>query len=214
MTEREIRKAAALIAVRDASAGPEVLVIERSAASRFLPGYISFPGGRTDDEDVRLARRWFGEEAEAARASAVRELLEEVGLALTSKGLRAAGHDDVGAIDAAPPALDTIREIARWVAPEDVPVRFDATYFAVAAPSGVEPTPDDGEIVAAWWAPPSELLADWEDEKVRLYWPTYVTLQALEACSSAEEVLAIQIVTREPDDDELERLHRSTFWQD
>ena len=214
MTEREIRKAAALIAVRDASGGPEVLVIERSAASRFLPGYISFPGGRTDDEDVGLARRWFGEEAEAARASAVRELLEEVGLALTSEGLRATRHDDVAAIDEAPPEVERMREIARWIAPEDVPVRFDATYFAVSSPAGVEPTPDDGEIVAAWWAPPGELLADWEDEKVRLYWPTYFTLRALEACASAEEVLAIHLVTRDPDDDELERLHHSTFWQD
>lgn len=214
MTEREIRKAAAVIAVRDASGGPEVLVIERSAASRFLPGYVSFPGGRTDDEDVALARRWFGDEAEAARASAVRELLEEVGLALTSDGLRAAAHDDVGAIDAAPPDAAHLRAIARWIAPEDVPVRFDATYFAVASPPGVEPTPDDGEIVASWWASPTELLAEWEDEKARLYWPTYLTMRSLETCASIDEVLAIDLVTREPDDDELERLHRSTFWQD
>src|SRR5437762_6197430 len=111
VTEREIRKAAALIAVRDASTGPEVLVIERSAASRFLPGYISFPGGRTDEEDSELARRWFGDRAEAARATAVRELLEEVGLALTLDGLRTAPHDDATAIDAAPPHAETLREI-------------------------------------------------------------------------------------------------------
>lgn len=214
MTERGIRKAAAVIAVRDTSDGPEVLVIERSAASRFLPGYISFPGGRTDDEDVALARRWFGDETEAARASAVRELLEEVGLALREDGLRAAEHDDVAAIDEAPPHVATLRAIARWVAPEDVPVRFDATYFAVAAPSGIDPTPDGGEIAAAWWVSPGDLLADWENEKARLYWPTYLTVRSLEACASAQEVLEIDLVTREPDDDELERLHRSTFWQD
>jgi 8-oxo-dGTP pyrophosphatase MutT (NUDIX family) len=214
VTEREIRKAAALIAVRDASGGPEVLVIERSGGSRFLPGYISFPGGRTDDDDAGLARRWFGDDAEAARASAVRELLEEVGLALRSDGLRPARHDDVAAIDDAPPEAATLRAVARWIAPEDVPVRFDATYFAVASPRGVEPTPDDGEIVAAWWASPGELLADWQVEKVRLYWPTYFTLRSLEACASVAEVLATELITREPDDDELERLHRSTFWQD
>ena len=41
----DIRKAASVIAVRDAADGPEVLVVERSAASRFLPGYVVFPGG-------------------------------------------------------------------------------------------------------------------------------------------------------------------------
>jgi hypothetical protein len=84
----------------------------------------------------------------------------------------------------------------------------------VASPAGIEPTPDDGEIVAAWWVPPGELLEDWEVERTRLYWPTYFTMRSLETCVSVEEVLAIDLVTREPHDDELERLHRSTFWQD
>ena len=163
---------------------------------------------------MALARRWFGDGDESARASAVRELLEEVGLALTSDGLRQAAHDDVGTIDASPPDVAALRAIARWIAPEDVPVRFDATYFAVASSAGIEPTPDDSEIVAAWWVSPGELLADWEVEKVQLYWPTYFTMRSLETCASVEEVLAIDLVTREPDDDELERLHRSTFWQD
>jgi len=55
-----IRKAAAVIAVRDGAGGPEVLVLERSAGSRFLPGYVAFPGGATDAEDAAHAERWFG----------------------------------------------------------------------------------------------------------------------------------------------------------
>ncbi len=210
----EIRKAAAVIAVRDAEGGPQILVIERSSGSRFLPGYVSFPGGKTDDEDRELAGRWFSDPEEASRASAIRELLEEVGLALTEGGLHAAAHEDFAAIDAAPPPADRLRQIAHWVAPEDVPVRFDASYFAVGGSDDADPTPDGGEIAAAWWVSPKTLLAEWRAEKVKLYWPTYLTMLALADCSSADELLALDIDTREPDDDELENLFRSVFYQD
>ena len=59
----QIRHAASVVAVREgADAEPEVLVLERGAASRFLPGYVVFPGGAVDDDDAALAARWFGDE--------------------------------------------------------------------------------------------------------------------------------------------------------
>jgi 8-oxo-dGTP pyrophosphatase MutT (NUDIX family) len=85
--EEVIRKAASVIAVREGADAPEVLVLERSAASRFLPGYVVFPGGAADDEDAELAVRWFGSPDESARACAVRELAEEAGLLLTRDGI-------------------------------------------------------------------------------------------------------------------------------
>lgn len=212
----DIRRAAVVIAARAGERGPEVLVLERSGASRFLPGYVAFPGGAVDAEDERLAERWFGSAAEAARACAVRELLEEVGLALTATGLaRAEAADEaLRAIDGSPPATAQLARIAHWIAPETVPVRFDAEYFAVAAPVGVEPEPDGREIAAAWWSSPARLLAEWERGRRRLYWPTYHTVRALATCASVEELLALEIPTREPDEDEVARLPRSTFWQD
>ena len=45
----EIREAASAVVARDAEEGLEVLVLERSAASRFLPGYVAFPGGSTEE---------------------------------------------------------------------------------------------------------------------------------------------------------------------
>jgi 8-oxo-dGTP pyrophosphatase MutT (NUDIX family) len=216
MPRVDIRRAAVVIAARPGPDGPEVLVLERSGASRFLPGYVAFPGGAVDAQDERLAERWFGRAAEAARACAVRELLEEVGLALTGDGLaRADGPaDPLRAIDGAPPTASQLVRIAHWVAPEDVPVRFDAEYFAVAAPLGLEPVPDGREIAAAWWSSPGRLLAEWEQGRRKLYWPTYHTVRALAACGSVAELLALEIPTREPDEGELARLPRSTFWQD
>ncbi len=137
-----------MIAVRDADDGPEVLVLERSSGSRFLPGYVVFPGGAVDAGDEGLAQAWFGSAAEAARAAAVRELAEEAGLALTATGLALADPGDpMAALAASPPNRDQLAEVAHWVAPEEVPVRFDARYYAVASPLGLDPVPDGQEAV-------------------------------------------------------------------
>lgn len=210
-----IREAASVIAVRESADGPQVLVVERSAASRFLPGYVVFPGGAVDPADERLAVGWFGSAGEAARAAAVRELAEEAGLVLTATGLEAADPaSPLAPADAAPPTLDLLHEVAHWVAPEDVPVRFDARYFAVAASPGLEPIHDGHEAADAWWTSPAELLAGWEAGRRKLYWPTWITVRALADCGSVRDLLALRIDTREPDDDEVDRLPRSVFWQD
>lgn len=216
MRRVDIRRAAVVIAARPGEDGPEVLVLERSAESRFLPGYVAFPGGAVDAEDERLAERWFGTAAEAARACAVRELLEEVGFALTAAGLARAepAAEPLRAIDGSPPGTAQLVRIAHWVAPEEVPVRFDAEYFAVVAPPGLEPEPDGREIAAAWWSSPARLLAEWEQGRRKLYWPTYHTVRALAGCGGVDELLALEIPTREPDEDEVVRLPRSTFWQE
>lgn len=204
-----------MIAVREDRGGPEVLVVERSQQSRFLPGYVVFPGGAVDGEDAARATAWFGSAAEDARAAAVRELAEEAGLVLTSRGLEPVARDDpVAPADEAPPAIEQLHEVAHWVAPEDVPVRFDARYFAVAAPNALEPVADGTEAARAWWAAPGQLVADWEAGERKLYWPTLVTMRALARCQSEEELIGLRIQTREPDDAEVDRLPRSVFWQD
>lgn len=210
----EIREAASVIAARDGERGLEVLVLERGGSSRFLPGYVAFPGGSTDPGDVALAERWFGTGEEAVRACAVRELLEEVGLALTSEGLVEADGRMSDQLDVSPPRPEQLREIAHWVAPSRVPVRFDARFFAVRAPLGLRLAPDGGETADAWWAWPGELLEDWRAERRRLYWPTYFTVRAISPCATVAELLDLRLDTREPDPGELERLPRSTFWQD
>jgi 8-oxo-dGTP pyrophosphatase MutT (NUDIX family) len=212
-----IREAASVIAVRASADDPQVLVLERSAASRFLPGYVVFPGGAADAGDADLAARWFGSSREAARACAVRELAEEAGLALTGGGLMVGGVMGGGAleaVDARPPTPEQLGELARWVAPETVPVRFDARYFVVTGGDGPATTPDGTEAVAAWWVSPRELLREWEAGTRKLYWPTWFTLQALARAETLQDLLALRIRTREPDDAELERLPRSVFWQD
>jgi 8-oxo-dGTP pyrophosphatase MutT (NUDIX family) len=208
----EIRKAASALVARAAGDGFEVLVLERASSSRFLPNYVAFPGGSVEAGDAGLASRWFGTDGEAARACAVRELVEEVAVAVTASGLESARS--LERVDAAPPPPWRLPEIAHWIAPEEVPVRFDARYFAIEAPTALRVVPDGVETADAWWISPRELLAEWEAGRRKLFWPTYFTVDAVARCGSVDELLALRITTREPDDDELERLPRSTFWQD
>jgi 8-oxo-dGTP pyrophosphatase MutT (NUDIX family) len=187
----------------------EVLVVQRGAASRFLAGYVTFPGGAVDETDAELAVRWMGDPEQASRAAAVRELAEEVSLVLTAAGLLTTG--DLSAVDASPPAVAQLPEIARWVAPESVAVRFDAPYFAVAAPGGLDPTPDGGETAAAWWTTPRQLVAEWQDGTRRLYWPTYFTVLHLLGCAGVDDLLALRFEAREPTTEEELTLPSSVF---
>jgi len=211
--EEGLRKAASVIVARDGADGLEVVVLERGGRSRFLPGYVAFPGGSVDAEDAGLAERWFGTAAESARACAVRELLEEVGLALTAGGLEESADRTLEALSS-PPTPDQLPEVAHWVAPSQVPVRFDARYFALEAPAGLHLVPDGDETAAAWWESPRELLEASRTGQRKLYWPTYFTVQAIAGCERVDDLLALRIDTREPDSDEVERLPRATFWQD
>jgi hypothetical protein len=136
-----------------------------------------------------------------------------VGLALTAEGLGSSETRTIEAVASAPPRAEQLSPIAHWIAPPDIPVRFDARYFAVEATDGVEPRPDGVEAARAWWMSPRALLEGWRDERHKLYWPTYFTMHAIAKCSSVADLLDLRIRTREPDEDEMGRLPRSTFWQ-
>ena len=171
-----------------------------------------FPGGVVDPGDASLAAAWFGESGEAARACAVRELAEEAGLVLTSAGLRplADGEAIESAVGAAPPGLADLREMARWLAPEILPKRFDAWFFSVAAPAGLGAKPDMIEVSEAWWERPADAMERHELWS-SLMWPTYRTLEALVPCSTVEQVLALRVEQAAPPP-ELLATYRSPEW--
>ena len=212
MDERPIREAAAAICVREGPSGaPEMLAVRRSDESRFLPGYISFPGGALEPEDEDRARRWFGDATERHRAAALREAIEEVGIAITGSGVVASSATD--ALDRDPPAAAAMHEICRWVAPPVVPVRFDARYFAIAVEGDVEPVVDDREIADAWWTTAGELLAAWDAGEHKLYWPTWFTVGQLATCATQADVFALRFQTREPTEDEQKTMPRHVMEQ-
>lgn len=211
--ERPIRRAASVVCVRaDGDGEPEVLVVRRSPESRFLPGYVAFPGGAVDAGDAAHAERWFGDPALAPRAAAVRELVEEAGITLTAAGLVAS--DGFGPTDVAPPSPEQLSALCHWVAPPDVPVRFDARYFTVEADADVKATPDGGEVTDLWWTTAKRLLTEWNQGAHKLYWPTWLTVTELATCRSVAEVRALRFETRDPTPDEEATMPRHVMEQE
>jgi hypothetical protein len=92
-----------------------------------------------------------------------------------------------------PPPARRLVEIARWIAPETLDVRFDARFFAVALPGGIEPVPDGVEVTGARWASPQTVLAAVERGEEQVMWPTLVMLQALAACHEVADVLELHV---------------------
>ena len=81
--------AATMVIFRHAPAGgaPQLLMVQRAKEMRFAGGAAVFPGGRVDEADRVLAQHLGASDADAldelaARIAAVRETLEETGLAV------------------------------------------------------------------------------------------------------------------------------------
>ena len=197
----EPRPAATVIVAREGDGGVEILLLRRARRSRFAPGFVVFPGGVIEAADRDVATRLFGDPAEAPRACALRELYEEAGLLLTAAGLRPATPDrPFETVPFDPPSSEALPEVARWVAPPVLEVRFDARFFATPAPPGIDASPDGTEAEAAWWARPSEVLSSAEVGDAPLMWPTLVMLRALGGCTSVADVLRLEVpqVPRDP----------------
>ncbi|MFN2545377.1 MAG: NUDIX domain-containing protein [Actinomycetota bacterium] len=188
------KPAATVIVARQGPEGLEILVVRRGPGTTFGPGFVTFPGGSIDEEDQDLAQRWFGHAGDVARAAAVRELAEETEMVVGSEGPRRLrpGEDVVAAISADPPRREDLPQIARWVAPEFLEVRFDARFFAVAAPFGIDAVVDGEENDRAWWAKPADVLAEHQLGS-SLMWPTFHTLRGLAECTTVEDVLSLQL---------------------
>lgn len=190
-----IRPAATVVVARP---GVEILMLQRSAVSRFAPGFVVFPGGTVEEGDAELARAWFGTEQEIARACALRELAEETALVMTSEGLVEAPGKLPGDDGLPAPAAEQVPRMARWVAPDFLPRRFDAWFFALAAPAGLTPQPDGVEVERVWWEAAQSVLDAAAGGEFSLMWPTLRTLQALTECETVEDVLALQVEAAPP----------------
>jgi hypothetical protein len=92
-----------------------------------------------------------------------------------------------------PPHPARVPEIARWIAPEFLPVRFDARFFSLEAKEEVRPIPDGVEIEAAWWGRAADTLDGLRTGDVQLMWPTFRTLEALVGCRTVQDVLQLHV---------------------
>lgn len=197
--------AATLIVMRDrAGARPELLIVERAATMAFAAGALVFPGGRLDPADHGLAAGAGvpGEDG-AARVAAIRETLEETGLAIafgpepdeaTERAARHAlveGREFGQALGAHSLCLDKLVPFARWRPNFRETRRFDARFYLAAAPADARlPVPDRGESVHAAWMTAADALARHDRGEASLLFPTRRNLERLAAYGSFAEAVA------------------------
>jgi 8-oxo-dGTP pyrophosphatase MutT (NUDIX family) len=195
--------AATLVLFRERVSGPpELLVVERSTKMAFAGGAVVFPGGRIDDDDHAIAAdvRFVGHsigfdvEEAAARVAAIRETLEESGIAIgfaqppTQDWINAARvrlhtrelFSEILANDGPQLALDHLIPFARW-RPNFREARIFDTRFYIARshPDTPEPVVDDTENVLSFWASAAGLLTAADDGRVKVIFPTRRNLERL-----------------------------------
>ena len=200
--------AATLVLMRPGSDGgpPELLMMERPGHMAFAAGALVFPGGRIEDDDRATAAALAdGSEEAAARIAAVRETIEETGVAagLSPLPARESLERLRGGIEAGRPFADLLAEenltldlgalvpFARWCPNFRETRRFDARFFlAEAQPNAPSPTAQPGEAVQVFWASAAETLAEVEAGRARAIFPTRRNLERLAGFASFAEAAA------------------------
>jgi 8-oxo-dGTP pyrophosphatase MutT (NUDIX family) len=195
--------AATLVLMRARGDGPpELLVTERTGTMAFAAGALVFPGGRIDADDHRTAAL---AGIEAAKVAAIRETIEETGLApglfpapdaATVEALREGLADEEPfasllaahglAIDA-----DALIPLARWCPNFRETRRFDTLFFLAEVPAGgPEPCISEHETVRAFWASAKEVLAEVEAGRAHAIFPTRRNLERLARFDTIDEARA------------------------
>lgn len=201
--DQEAIPAATVIVMRERGEGPpELLMVERSAAMRFAGGMLVFPGGRVDPGDRALAELLPGDPDDmAARIAAIRETLEEAGVAVgldvaaaAVPGLRHAlyaGGPMAALLDAAGALLRTeeLVPFARWL-PHGVPHKvFDTRFYLARAPADAQPVVDGNENVRVFWASARAVLDAADAGEAGVIFPTRRNLERLALFGSFEDAV-------------------------
>lgn len=189
---------------------PLLLMVERIKAMAFAGGAAVFPGGKVDAADFDYAEMLGGplplDEA-AARLAAIRETIEEAGLALGLTGVidpadcddaRAALHDgeSLQAVCSRhnwTPDFEQLVPWSRWRPPafEGANRVFDTRFYLVDAGSSAPvATVDQTENRALFWASAAEALRCADDGKIKIIFPTRRNLERLAMFGSFETAAA------------------------
>jgi 8-oxo-dGTP pyrophosphatase MutT (NUDIX family) len=200
--------AATLIVMRTVTAGgpPEILMIERTADMAFAAGALVFPGGRIDPGDHAAAAHLAPALPDAAaRVAAVRETIEETGLApalvpAPDPAATAALREGVergepfGALLAGHGLrldLEALVPFARWCPNFRETRRFDTLFYLAQAPEDVSRAAvQEAEATRLFWASAGAILAEIDTGRAHAIFPTRRNLERLARFASVEEARA------------------------
>lgn len=205
--------AATIIIFRNAPDGgaPEVLMTVRSRNMTFAGGMAVFPGGRVDPEDFALgeivaADHGLAPDEAAHQIAAVRETLEETGLALGLAGeitaqSAAAAREMLARTGALAPVLEAfgwrldlaqITPFARWFPKNEAIARvYDTRFYLTDLGTGaVEVSIDHAENTRLFWTSAQGALDAAGRGEIKLIFPTRRNLERLALFASFAEAKA------------------------
>ncbi len=192
--------AATLVLFDETASGPALhLMIERSAAMAFMPGALVFPGGRVEPGDREIARSALvtgvpeDENDAAARVAAIRETLEEVGIATGIRpapdaALMAAWRQALkqGAAFSAllqhagrHLGLSALLPYAHWLPKLPAPRRFETRFYLARHEGGHAAAHDEDEATRHVWLSAAEALEGGRTGRHTLMFPTMANLARL-----------------------------------
>ncbi|MBW2315493.1 MAG: NUDIX domain-containing protein [Deltaproteobacteria bacterium] len=175
----EPKPSGTVVAVRDGSAGVEVLLLQRAVR----PGQDGaapwvFPGGKVEPDDHA---RGDGDAEQSARHAAVREAHEEARLVVE------------------PSELVTI---SRWITPAMRTKRFDTWFFLARVEGNPAIEVDGQEIGDHAWLTPAEAIGRYRARALALAPPTFVTVTWLldhpDTAAASATLSAAEILTFRP----------------
>lgn len=208
----DIIPAATLILLRDScGSAPELLMVERGQHLAFAGGAMVFPGGRIEADDAAIASDMAilqpGPAIEpddlVARIAAIRETLEEVGIAPAIEGLADAAmtselrrslamgrsfHELLCEMDL---RLDPhqLHPFARWLPDHVVSRAFDTRFYVARAPDDAEALADGTECNSCHWDTAAGHLALADAGTHSLIFPTRRNLERIGLSSSFDEAV-------------------------
>ncbi len=198
--------ASTLVIFRDqpGAVAPELLMVERSAKMAFAAGAAVFPGGRVDDADYDFARTLGHDDFEeyGARIAAIRESIEETGIAVAVDGdlaprrvidARAALHEGTILSDICNQFdwqlhLDKLVPFTRWCPPFAEKRVFDTRFYMISHDDhAAEATVDETENYNLFWSSAQGVLQKAEAGDVKIIFPTKRNLERLAQFGSFAE---------------------------
>ncbi len=198
--DRPAVPAATLILFHETSVGPaQHLMIERAARMVFAAGALVFPGGRIDPEDHALAcdvaRAIGGGDADerAARIAAIRETIEETGVAIGCTPIPAETvvADWRSALKGGMPFADLLRAqdvtidldalvpFARWCPNLGEHRRFDTRFYIARATHKPQVVTDGDEAAGHHWLTAAGATAAAAAGTHKIIFPTLRNLERL-----------------------------------
>ncbi|MBV7266446.1 NUDIX hydrolase [Erythrobacter ani] len=207
--------AATIVIFRKATEGgpPELLMTVRSRNMAFAGGMAVFPGGRVDPADFDLAANVSGQFGDAMtldemahQIAAIRETLEETGLALGLSGKISADTAEKARVmlesgGALAPVLDAfdwtldfsqIIPFARWFPKnENISRVYDTRFYLADLGTGaVDVSIDNSENTRLFWVSAQGALDAAERGEIKLIFPTRRNLERLALFANFEEARA------------------------